>query len=81
LADTATGVFADRDATLLSLDDAHLDDAMTSAHFAGTRVTRVSRPSPHPLHHRHPRSFFAVHRQRLHVFAGCFRYPARKGTF
>ncbi len=41
LADTATGVFADRDATLLSLDAAHLDDPSTGAHFAGTRVTSV----------------------------------------
>lgn len=40
-ADTATGVFSDRNATLLSLDAAHLDDAMAGAHFAGTRVTSV----------------------------------------
>ena len=41
LADTATGVFTDRNETLLSLDAAHLDDAMSGAHFAGTRVTSV----------------------------------------
>lgn len=41
LADTATGVFTDRNETLLSLDAAHLNDAMTGAHFAGTRVTSV----------------------------------------
>ncbi len=41
LADTATGVFADRDATLLSLAAARLNDARPGAHVAGTRVTSV----------------------------------------
>lgn len=40
-ADTATGVFADQNATLRSLDAAQLGDPIAGAHFAGTRVTSV----------------------------------------
>lgn len=40
-ADAATGVFTDRNATLLSLDADNLNDSGAGAHFAGARTTSV----------------------------------------
>jgi hypothetical protein len=41
MADSASGVFADRNATLQSLDAQYLNDPSAGAHFAGTRVTSI----------------------------------------
>ena len=45
------------------------------------RLHQRRSPVGHPFHHRHTPSLSPVHRQGLHVSAGCFRKPTPKGTF